>query len=97
MSKCAPYYDYDYGDYYDYGDENDANFSSDSSFLPVMAVDSFCWLVEGVLILLVGGVGLAGNSLSLIIFSRQKVHRIFHNLLLTLTIFDMVSDVYPVR
>jgi hypothetical protein len=54
--------------------------------------DWFCWLVEGVLILAIGIVGLLGNSFSLVVFSRQKVHKIFHNLLLALTIFDMVRN-----
>ena len=53
-------------------------------------IDWFCWLVEGVFIMIVGSLGLLGNSLSLYTFSRQKVHRIFHNLLLTLTIYDLV-------
>jgi hypothetical protein len=53
--------------------------------------DLFAWLVEGVLILAAFLVGMVGNSFSIIIFSRQKVHRIFHHLLLLLAIFDMVS------
>lgn len=57
-----------------------------------LTTDWFCWLVEGVLILVVGCFGLLGNSFSLVLFSRQKVHRIFHRLLLTLTIFDLVSE-----
>ena len=53
--------------------------------------DLFAWLVEGVLILAAFLVGMVGNSFSIIIFSRQKIHRIFHHLLLLLAIFDMVS------
>ena len=53
--------------------------------------DLFAWFVEGVLILAAFLVGMVGNSFSIIIFSRQKVHRIFHHLLLLLAIFDMVS------
>ena len=56
--------------------------------------DVFCWVVEGVLILIAFCVGMFGNSFSIIIFSRQKVHRIFHHLLLLLAIFDMVSVIY---
>ena len=52
--------------------------------------DSFTWVVEGVLILVAFMIGLFGNSFSIVIFSRQKVHRIFHHLLLLLAIFDMV-------
>jgi hypothetical protein len=33
-----------------------------------------------------------GNSYSLFLFARQKVHRIFHNLLFLLAIFDLVSE-----
>ena len=54
--------------------------------------DGFSWVVEGVLILVAFLVGLFGNSFSIVIFSRQKVHRIFHHLLLLLAIFDMVSS-----
>ena len=52
---------------------------------------SFELATEGVLILVVGVVGLLGNLTSIYTFSRQKVHRIFHNLLLSLAIFDVVS------
>ena len=52
--------------------------------------DMFCWIVEGVCIMITGLIGLFGNSCSLVLFSRQKVHRIFHHLLLLLTCFDMV-------
>ena len=38
----------------------------------------------------VGSTGLVGNIYSLFLFARQKVHRIFHNLLLLLAIFDLV-------
>ena len=59
---------------------------------PELEVDGlFDWFVEGVLILVAFFVGMLGNSFSIIVFSRQKVHRIFHHLLLLLAIFDMVS------
>ena len=51
----------------------------------------FEWFTEGLFILIVGIVGLLGNCISIWTFSRQKVHRIFHNLLLFLAIFDIVS------
>ena len=53
--------------------------------------DMFCWAIEGVCILIIGLIGIFGNSCSMVLFSRQKVHRIFHHLLLLLTCFDMVS------
>ena len=52
--------------------------------------DLFCWTIEGVCILIIGIIGLFANSCSMVLFSRQKVHRIFHHLLLLLTCFDMV-------
>ena len=54
-------------------------------------VDWFEWLMEGVLIFVVGNIGLLGNGVSIWTFSKQRVHRIFHNLLLVLALFDMVS------
>ena len=57
----------------------------------------FRWVVEGVLISIAFGIGVVGNSFSVIIFSRQKVHRIFHHLLLLLAIFDLVSIIIIVQ
>ena len=67
---------------------------------PVVDADAdsdanFEFVTEGVLILVVGVVGLLGNLTSIYTFSRQKVHRIFHNLLLFLAIFDVVSTWNP--
>ena len=52
--------------------------------------DLFCWTIEGVGILIIGLIGVFGNSCSMVLFSRQKVHRIFHHLLLLLSVFDLV-------
>ncbi len=52
----------------------------------------FEWITEGLLIFVVGLIGLLGNGVSIWTFWRQRVHRIFHNLLLSLAIFDMVSE-----
>jgi hypothetical protein len=52
--------------------------------------DMFCWAIEGVCILIIGLIGMLGNSCSMVLFSKQKVHRIFHHLLLLLSCFDMV-------
>ena len=54
--------------------------------------DMFGWVVEGPLIFIAFLVGVVGNGFSVVVFSRQKVHRIFHHLLLLLSIFDMVSE-----
>ena len=54
----------------------------------------FEWFTEGVFVLIIGIIGLLGNCISIWTFSRQKVHRIFHNLLLILAIFDIVSSTY---
>ena len=53
--------------------------------------DLFCWTVEGIGILIIGIIGIFGNSCSMVLFSQQKVHRIFHHLLLLLSVFDLVS------
>ena len=52
--------------------------------------DPFQLVTEGYLILVIGLVGLLGNMASIWTFSRQRIHRTFHNLLLVLTIFDTV-------
>ena len=59
-----------------------------------MSFNYFEWVTEGLLIFIFGVVGLFGNGVSVYTFWRQRVHRIFHNLLLSLAIFDMVSDKY---
>ena len=41
---------------------------------------------------IVGVIGLVSNGLSMFIFYRQRVHKIFHNLLLTLAVFDTASS-----
>ena len=51
------------------------------------------FLVEGVLLMMVACLGLAGNILSFIVLNSQKVQKTFHNLLILLNTFDMVS--YP--
>jgi hypothetical protein len=51
----------------------------------------FEWVTEGLLILVLGLLGLLGNCISIYTFSKQCVHRIFHNLLLALAMFDIVS------
>ena len=56
----------------------------------VESQDMFGWIVEGPLIFVAFLVGVVGNGFSVVVFSRQKVHRIFHHLLLLLSIFDMV-------
>ena len=54
------------------------------------AHEAFSWYVEGLMTLIAGLIGLYGNSCSLRLFSKQKEHKIFHNLLLLLAIFDLV-------
>ena len=51
----------------------------------------FGFVTEGLLIFIIGLLGLVGNAISIWTFSRQRVHRIFHNLLLVLALFDIVS------
>ena len=52
------------------------------------------FLLEGVLLLAVVLVGLIGNFTSFVTISRQKIQRTFHNLLLLLTVFDLVRVLY---
>ena len=54
--------------------------------------DWFMWVTEGLLLLAVGGVGLAGNACSVVVFARQRIQRVFHHLLLMLAIFDGVRS-----
>ena len=55
-----------------------------------MSFNYFEWVTEGLLIFIIGVIGFFGNGMSVWTFWRQRVHRIFHNLLLSLAIFDMV-------
>ena len=55
----------------------------------------FTFLVEGVLMFLVGCLGLVGNVFSVVLLLKQKVRKTFHNLLLLLCSFDMVSE-FPI-
>ena len=59
---------------------------------PDMSFNYFEWVTEGLLIFIIGVIGFFGNGLSVWTFWRQRVHRIFHNLLLSLAIFDMVRN-----
>ena len=64
---------------------------TDSEFQDIQdGPDPFQLVTEGYLILVIGLVGLLGNMASIWTFSRQRIHRTFHNLLLVLTIFDTV-------
>jgi hypothetical protein len=56
------------------------------------AADWFPWLTEGLLLLVVGLIGLVGNTCSIAIFARQRIQRVFHHLLLMLAAFDAVSS-----
>ena len=49
------------------------------------------FLMEGVLVMMVACMGVAGNILSFIVLKNQKVQKTFHNLLILLNTFDMVS------
>ena len=56
--------------------------------------ETFNLVVEGVLLLLVAGIGLLGNFTSFVILMRRKVQKIFHNLLFLLSTFDTVRYKY---
>ena len=57
-------------------------------------VETFNFVVEGVLLLLVASIGLLGNFTSFVILMRRKVQKIFHNLLFLLSTFDTVRYRY---
>ena len=44
--------------------------------------------MEGVLLCVVGAVGLVGNASAIAVFSRQRVQRNFHALMVGLAVFD---------
>ena len=48
------------------------------------------FILEGVLLLIVAIIGLAGNLMAIFTILSQKVQKTFHDLLLVLTVFDMV-------
>ena len=55
-------------------------------------LETFQWVTEGMLLMLISAIGLFGNSCSVVTCARQRVQRIFHRLLLVLATFDTVSS-----
>ena len=51
------------------------------------------FILEGVLLLLIALIGLAGNLMAIVTILSQKVQKTFHDLLLLLTGFDMVCTI----
>ena len=51
------------------------------------------FILEGILLLIIAIVGLAGNLMAIFTILSQKVQKTFHDLLLVLTVFDMVCTV----
>ena len=52
--------------------------------------DIVTFIFEGIVLLIVALVGLAGNFASFVTICSQKVQKTFHSLLFLLSIFDMV-------
>ncbi|XP_023347416.1 FMRFamide receptor [Eurytemora carolleeae] len=50
----------------------------------------FGFIMEGILLVCIGGLGLIGNCLCIITFSRMAVQKNFHRLMLTLAIYDIL-------
>ncbi len=48
----------------------------------------FEFLLEGVLLFVVGLIGLVGNSAAIYVFGRSKLQRNFHVLMVGLSVFD---------
>ena len=69
--------------------------------MPMEAMDgwevTFNFVVEGVLLLMVAVLGLAGNLASFVILFRQKAQKIFHNLLFLLSTFDTVCRLIKIK
>ena len=57
--------------------------------------DIVTFIFEGIVLLIVALVGLAGNFASFITICSQKVQKTFHSLLFLLSIFDMVRRTRP--
>ena len=55
--------------------------------------DIVTFIFEGIVLLIVALIGLAGNLASFITIFNQKVQKTFHSLLFLLSIFDMVSRI----
>ena len=49
---------------------------------------NLAFAMEGVLLCVVGAVGLVGNATAIAVFSRQRVQRNFHALMVGLAVFD---------
>ena len=55
------------------------------------------FILEGVLLLVIAVIGLTGNLLAIVTILSQKVLKIFHDLLLVLTVFDMVCKKHTIE
>ena len=53
-------------------------------------LDMFKFLVEGILMVAIGSMGLLGNLLCILIFSRERAQKSFHHLMVFLAIFDLL-------
>lgn len=59
----------------------------------VLSKMSPTFILEGVLLFIIGLVGIGGNTAAIFVFSRKRrIQRNFHALMLSLSIFDMVSS-----
>ena len=54
------------------------------------SLDLFKFLVEGILMVTIGSMGLLGNLLCILIFSRERAQKSFHHLMVFLAIFDLL-------
>ena len=55
------------------------------------------FILEGVLLLVIAVIGITGNLLAIVTILSQKVLKIFHDLLLVLTVFDMVCKKHTIE
>ena len=52
--------------------------------------DYVAFIVEGVLLMIVGILGMVGNLSAITVFARQHLQKNFHALMLSLAVFDLV-------
>jgi hypothetical protein len=48
------------------------------------------FVVEGILLCIIGILGIIGNVAAIIVFARQKVQKNFHAFMISLSVFDLI-------
>ena len=73
---------------------NNCIVSNKSNFQPIIEEDDFSanvkFIIEGILLLVVGIIGLFGNTVCIIMFSRLKLQLKFHRLMILLFVYENI-------